>query len=470
MNTEDKKRAERIRNRVVKFFERHKNLIMKDDHECVSKQREKAIRSFEEKEFLNEKIVEKHSKLVDFLLDGFTFQLEPENQNRDSLNRFQCEMQDFDFESEQIILQNGWGNNIVQTLSNGIVIGSMKVAMKTFPDKFEKFFGKAIENQNNTFLNLNTAFWQDGVFILVPKGKHATLPIQIIKLIDQVSKILLQTRNLIILEPNSSLSLMDCDDSINHESNMINSVTEFFVAENAQLDLYKMQNSNDNSVLLNHSFVKQEANSNVRINTLSFNGGAIHNNIHVNLDGEGSNADVFGLYLMDKKQHVDNQIRINHNKAHCNSSEQFKGILDDEATAVFNGYSYVAPNAQKTNASQANNNLLLTPTARVSTMPFLEIYADDVKCSHGATVGQLDQEALFYMRSRGISAANARLLLMYAFAADIVNQIRIEPLLLRIDDLVKKRLRGELSICDKCVLQCSKPQKELNFDIDMSKI
>ncbi|MDR0970027.1 MAG: Fe-S cluster assembly protein SufD [Lentimicrobiaceae bacterium] len=470
MKTEDKKSIERIQNRVVKFFERHKKTIAKDDYELVTKLREEAIRSFEKKEFLNEKTTANHSKLTDFLLDGFTFQLKPENLNRDSINRFHCEMQDFDFESEHITLLNSWGNNIVQTLHNGIVIGNMKVAMKLFPNIFEKFFGQAIKNQDNTLLDLNNAFWQDGIFIYVPKGKHATLPIQVMKLVDQVSKNLLQTRNLIILEPNSSLSLMDCDDSINHESNMINSVTEFFVAENAQLDVYKMQHINDNSVLINHSFVKQKANSTVRMNTLSFNGGAIHNNIHVNLDGEGGNADVFGLYLMDKKQHVDNQIRINHNKAHCNSSEQFKGILDDEATAVFNGYSYVAPNAQKTNASQSNNNLLLTSKARINTKPFLEIYADDVKCSHGATVGQLDQEALFYMRSRGISAANARLLLMYAFAADIINQIRIEPLLLRVDDLVKKRLRGELSICDKCVLQCSKPQKELNFDIDMSKI
>lgn len=162
-------------------------------------------------------------------------------------------------------------------------------------------------------------------------------------------------------------------------------------------------------------------------NTLTFNCGLIRNNIEVALDGQGAHADILGLYLMDKEQHVDNQIKVLHNQPHCTSNELFKGILDDEATAVFNGYIYVARDAQKTNAYQNNNNILLKPEATINTMPFLEIYADDVKCSHGATIGQLDEEALFYLRSRGISKANARLLIMYAFAADIINNISIEP-------------------------------------------
>jgi Fe-S cluster assembly protein SufD len=257
---------------------------------------------------------------------------------------------------------------------------------------------------------------------------------------------------------------------VNQQSSLVNTVTEIFVDENANLELYKLQNLNDQSGLINSTFVQQMANSNIKTNTLTFNCGLIRNNIHVKLDGQGSHADVLGLYLMDKQQHIDNQIRIDHNVAHCTSNELFKGILDEEASAVFNGYIHVARDAQKTNAYQNNNNLLLTPTATINTMPFLEIYADDVKCSHGATVGQLDQEAMFYIRSRGISAANARLLLMYAFAADIINEISIEALRQRIDDMVKKRLRGELSVCDKCVLHCGAPEKDYHFDIDLSKI
>ena len=173
---------------------------------------------------------------------------------------------------------------------------------------------------------------------------------------------------------------------------------------------------------------------------------------------------------MDKNQHVDNQVFIDHAVPDCTSNELFKGILDDHATAVFNGHILVRKDAQRTNAYQTNRNILLTDKATVNAKPFLEIYADDVKCSHGATVGQLDDNALFYIKSRGISEYNARLLLMYAFAAEVINEITIQPLKDRMDDLVKKRLRGELAVCDQCVLHCKHQEKKYEFDIDISKL
>ena len=203
---------------------------------------------------------------------------------------------------------------------------------------------------------------------------------------------------------------------------------------------------------------------------ISLNGGLIRNEIRVKLNGEGADAKVFGLYLMDKEQHVDNQVFVHHAKPNCTSNELFKGILDDHASGVFNGHVLVDQDAQKTNAFQTNRNVLLTDKAKVNTKPFLEIYADDVKCSHGATVGQLDDEALFYIKSRGISGYNAKLLLMYAFAAEVIQKINLIPLHDRIDDLVKKRLRGELAICDQCVLHCNSQENVYEFAIDMSKI
>ena len=173
---------------------------------------------------------------------------------------------------------------------------------------------------------------------------------------------------------------------------------------------------------------------------------------------------------MDKKQHVDNQVFLRHSVPNCFSNELFKGVLDDQASAVFNGYIYVAKDAQKTNAFQRNNNILMTPEASIDTMPFLEIYADDVKCSHGATVGQLDEEAMFYLMQRGINKHDARLLLMYAFTSEVTSKVSIDPLRNSIEDMIKKRLRGELSICEKCVLHCSVPEQPLEFEIDMSKI
>ena len=242
------------------------------------------------------------------------------------------------------------------------------------------------------------------------------------------------------------------------------------MGENASLDLYKLQNINDETALFNNSFFNMDRNSRLNVNVLTFNGGLIRNELHVNLNGEGAEADLNGLYLMDKKQHIDNQVYVNHNAPHCNSNELFKGILDEEATGVFNGYIYVARDAQKTNAFQRNNNILMKSTAKINTMPFLEIYADDVQCSHGATVGQLDSEAMFYLMQRGIPFDDARMLLMFAFAAEITENIKIETLKTNIDDMVKKRLRGELSICDRCVLHCTTPDKPIEFDIDLSKI
>ncbi len=273
--------------------------------------------------------------------------------------------------------------------------------------------------------------------------------------------------NQLILAVNQSREIIEYHDDAHLSSEAMSS--EITLNENARLELYVLQNVNDDATIANTYKIKQLANSRLKVVVISFNSGDIRNSFHVDLDGEGAETEIYGLYLIDKKQHVENRLKINHNVPHCKSNEKFKGILDEEATAVFNGHVYVAPDAQKTDAQQNNSNILLTPTAKINTQPFLEIYADDVKCSHGTSTGQLDQEAMFYMRQRGISKANARILLMYAFAAEISNHIGNEDLRIHIDDMIKRRLRGELSSCENCVLRCSHP-KEYNFDIDYSKI
>jgi Fe-S cluster assembly protein SufD len=250
----------------------------------------------------------------------------------------------------------------------------------------------------------------------------------------------------------------------------INSVSEIYIGKDSTLDHYKLQNKDEHSTLINSLYIYQEEGSCLSSNAISLNGGIIRNNTEVKLSGENSSASIYGVYLMDKNQHIDNQVFVDHSAPRCQSSELFKGILDDHASGVFNGHVIVRKDAQQTNAYQTNKNILLTDKATVDTKPFLEIYADDVKCSHGATVGQLDADAMFYIRSRGISESNAQILLMYAFAAEVVNKISIPELRQRIDDMVKKRLRGELSYCDQCVLHCSSQEKKLTFDIDVTRI
>ncbi len=454
-----------LQSQLVEYANNSMDVISAYDTPKVRQLRQDAISRFIEKGFPTKKMEKwRNSRMIECVDESYNIS-SVENKKHD----FCCVIQNLD--TEVVSLTNGMfpEDEGLRILNNGIIIGSTRRAMQQYPELFEKHFGTCNINDVNGFYDVNTALWQDGFFIYVPKNAVAEKPIQIIKVIDNDNNPFIQTRNFIILESNSQLQIIDCDDSIKEQSSFVNSYTEIIIGENAQLDNYKLQNLNDNSSLLNTNTAKQSANSRLQTHTISFNGGKIRNNIFVDIDGEGAECNIYGLYLVDKKQHVDNQIKVNHNVANCNSNEKFKGILDNEATAVFNGHVYVAPNAQKTNAYQNNSNIILTDKAKVNTMPFLEIYADDVKCSHGSSIGQLDQEAMFYMQQRGISKENARMLLMYAFAADVSNSIGIEVLRERIDDMIKRRLKGELSCCENCVFQCNSP-KEYDFKIDLSKI
>ena len=273
--------------------------------------------------------------------------------------------------------------------------------------------------------------------------------------------------NQLIIAANQSREIIEYDDDAHLSSDTL--VSEIVLNENSSLELYVLQNVSNEASIQREFKIRQLADSRLKIVVITFNGGDVRNAYHVDLDGEGADTQIYGLYLIDKKQHVENYLKVNHNVPHCTSNEKFKGVLDDEATGIFNGHVYVAKDAQKTDAHQNNSNIILTPKAKINSQPFLEIYADDVKCSHGTSTGQLDQEAMFYMRQRGISKANARILLMYAFAAEVSNHIGNEMLHEHIDDMIKRRLCGELSSCETCVLRCSHP-KEYNFDIDYSKI
>jgi Fe-S cluster assembly protein SufD len=434
--------------------------------------KQKALELFR-KSGLPDKKLEKwrNTDMSDWYQKTFNPETGPEVFTKEVNDIFECTVQGFD--SNVVSVLNGHYYSpetlSLQKLENGVIIGSLAKAKIQYPEYFEKYYGEIAETATNGLTAINTAIAEDGVFIYIPDNVVVEKPVQLIKLVNKRG-LMLNTRNLIILGKNSSFTFLHCDDSINHDDSFINTLTEIHIGENATLDLYKLQNINDETALINNSFFNMERDSRLKVNVLSFNGGLIRNELHVNLNGTGADARLNGLYLMDKKQHIDNQVYVNHNAPHCNSSELFKGILDNQARGVFNGYIYVVRDAQKTNAFQRNNNILMTSSTKINTMPFLEIYADDVQCSHGATVGQIDNEALFYLMQRGIPFDDARMLLMFAFAAEITDNIKIETLKTNIDDMVKKRLRGELSICDRCVLHCTVPDKPIEFDIDLSKI
>jgi Fe-S cluster assembly protein SufD len=385
---------------------------------------------------------------------------------------FKCDVPHF--ETLLVSQLNGWyadRKKLLHIYQNGMIIGSLAAAFSKYPELVNAHYGKYADDSSESLTALNTAMSQDGIFIYVPDNVTVEQNVQMVNITDFKQNLFLNTRNLVILGENSHLRLVQCDDSINHDVTFINTVTEVKIGRNSTLDHYKLQNKDDHTTMINSMYFHQDEGSSLSTNAISLNGGLIRNLSHVTLNGNHSNAEIYGLYLMDRYQHIDNQVYINHAAPECESRELFKGVLDDHASGVFNGHIKVHRDAQKTNAFQTNKNILLTDKASIDTKPFLEIYADDVKCSHGATIGQLDAEALFYIRSRGISEFNAKILLMYAFAADVINKISIPELRLRMDDMVKKRLRGELSQCEQCVLNCSTHEhQKVEFKIDLSKI
>jgi Fe-S cluster assembly protein SufD len=339
-------------------------------------------------------------------------------------------------------------------LENGIIYGSLKEATLRYPELVAKYLGKNASMKNETFVSLNTAFSQDGIFLYVPDGAIMDKPIQIIHLLLSDKNQMVHHRNLFVVGKNASAQVIICDHTLAPQMFLTNSVTEVYTGENGNLDILRLQNEHNNSCQVTNTWITQERASRCQHSTITLHGGIVRNNLHIKMNGEGAESNALGLYIIDKMQHVDNYTIIEHASPNCISNQHYKGVLDDTSTGSFNGKIHVFPDAQKTAAFQTNNNILLSDTAKMNTKPQLEIYADDVKCSHGATVGQLDEDALFYLQSRGIPKDESRLLLMDAFADGVISRIEQTVLQIRIRDLVGKRLRGELSRCNNCAMNC----------------
>ena len=265
----------------------------------------------------------------DYVIDG-----EASEYNQSASDIFECEIHGYN--AQIVSMLNGWvysdDPGKLQKLEDGIIVGSILAAQREMPEFFNKYYGKIADYKQNGFTAINTALFRDGVFIYIPDGVEVKNALQLIKMVNREEKLMLNSRNLIVLGKSSKVSFMHCDDSVNHFSSFISTLTEIYVDENASLDLYKLQNINDQTTLLNNTFIRQERNSRTKVSVLTLNGGKIRNEIHVDLQGEGAEADLNGIYLMDKKQHVDNQVFVKHSVPNCYSNELFKGVLDDQST------------------------------------------------------------------------------------------------------------------------------------------
>ena len=379
----------------------------------------------------------------------------PETADFIKAEEFRCDIADLD--TLGIVLLNGFYptiNGKLHQLSNGVWIGSLNEAALKFPELIEKHYGKYANSDTDGLVHLNTAMAHDGVFVYVPDGVKLSKPVQVVNLVQSDEDMFSQHRNLIIVEKNAEFSMIICDHALSPNKFLTNAVTEAYVGENAHFDLIRVQNEHNAACKITHTFIHQEKNSVTSSNNMTLHGGLIRNSTYHHLGGEGAETSSYGLFLADKFQHIDNYVSVDHASPKCSSNQLFKGVLDEMSTGTFNGRILVRPDAQGTMAYQRNNNILLTDDAKMDTKPQLEIYADDVKCSHGATIGQLDENAMFYLQSRGINKREARLMLMFGFAHEVIQNIKIEPLRERMDNLVMQRLRGELSRCASCMVKC----------------
>jgi Fe-S cluster assembly protein SufD len=335
-------------------------------------------------------------------------------------------------------------------LPEGVLMGSLKKMAESHPELVSKYYGKLAKTSEDGVTAFNTAFVQDGVFLYIPKGVVVERTIQLVNILRADVDFMVNRRALVVLEDGAQAKLLVCDHAQDQVNFLTTQVIEVFAGENSVLDLYELEETHIANTRISNCYVRQEAGSNVLINGMTLHNGTTRNRTHVLLAGEHAEITLCGMVIADKNQHVDNHTFIDHAVSNCTSNELFKYVLDDEARGAFAGKVLVRKDAQKTFSQQTNRNLCITREARMFTQPQLEIYADDVKCGHGATVGQLDEGALFYMQARGISQREARLLLMFAFVNEVVDNIRIDVLKERLHLLIEKRFRGELSKCVGC--------------------
>ena len=429
---------ENIQNNHAAFLETLKHRFLDD-------QRKSALHKFFELGIPTKKDEEyKYTNLKEISEKNYNFfPKESHNITKEQIDALHLGEENFDW----IVFINGQLHRELSKISiENVEFLSFNFALNDAKHKevFEKYFN-TIASKELAFPNLNLAYCKQGFFLKVPKSMGIEKPIHVFYISqNQDENTVYNTRNLLIAEEGSKVEIIESHHNFDDTFVFTNSVTEIFTYQNAKADWHKVQNDSDTSYLMDHTFAKQERDSLTTVNTFSFGGKLVRNNLSFIHNGENINSFMNGITIIGGEQTVDHHTAVHHKKPNCESYQNYKGIYKDKSHGVFNGKVFVDKIAQKTNAYQQNNNILLNEGATIDTKPQLEIFADDVKCSHGCTVGQLNEDALFYLRARGISKKEAQALLLYAFANDAMENIDIEPLKVKISKLLAEKLEVEL--------------------------
>lgn len=441
-----------IEQSYIDIYKQYSDVLKKNSAAPMNALRDAAFESFEQKGFPTRKL---EAYQYTDLKDAFSVNYGM-NINRVPLKEnFRCEVPGinaylFYVVNDTFFCPKESEKYLTELREKGVSIGSLRDYAQDKPELVSRYYGKAAGCGKDAIIDFNTTFAQDGFFLHVPENTVIEKPIQLICVMSGNAPILGTQRNLIILEKAAQAKMLLCAHTRGELEQLSNRVTEVFVGENAVYDHYKLENTSSKSVSVATLNIKQQSESEVIVNDITLHNGLTKNRIQIDIDGEHCQTTLSGMAIGDAKQHIDNNTLINHNYPNCKSRELYKYVLNDEATGAFSGKILVEKGAYKTEAYQTDRNVIMSPTARMYTKPHLEIYADDVKCSHGASTGRIDETALFYLRSRGIPEAEARMLLMFAFVSDVLDNIRIEAVKDKIRLLVEQRFRGELSHCNSC--------------------
>ena len=441
-----------IEKQYIELYDQYHSLIDSHASPILNALREKAMSDFRVTGFPSPNDEEyKHTNIPDLFAPDYGLNLNRLEIPVNPYEVFRCDVPNLSTLLYFVVNDSFYTKeNPKVKLPEGVLIGSLNEMARSHPDLVQRYYGKQACTQNDGIVALNTAFVQDGFFLYVPKGVIIEKPIQLINILRGDADFMVNRRLLIILEEGAQARLLVCDHTMDKKKFLSSQVTEIYAGKNAVFDYYDIEESSLNTNRITSTFVDQAEKSNVLINGITLHNGTTRNNYRMTFSGEHAEAHLCGMAIADKKQSVDNHTFIDHAVPHCTSNDLFKHVLNDSSTGSFSGRILVREGAQKTSAYQTNRNLCATKEAHMYTKPQLEIYADDVKCSHGATVGQLDENALFYLRSRGIPEAEARMLLMFAFTNDVIENVRMDALKDRLRQLVEKRFRGELDKCAGC--------------------
>ncbi len=432
----------------IELYEQARGMIVQHSSDVMNAVRDGAYENLKAKGFPSRKVERyKYTDMQSLFEPDYGLNLNRLEIPVDPYDAFRCDVPNLST-SLYFIVNDAFYSKVTPKshLPEGVIIGSLKEFATT------DYYHQLASKDDDAVTSLNTMLAQDGLYVFIPKGVVLDRAIQIINILRSDVDLMVNRRVLIIVEEGAEAKFLFCDHAADDRHFLTIQVIEAFVGENAKLDLYCLEETHAKNVRVSNVYIDQQANSRVNHNVITLHNGITRNKLDLHLSGEGAECFCNGCVIADKQQHVDNNTLITHHVPHCTSQELYKYVLNDEAVGAFAGKVYVAKDAQKTSSQMTNQNLCATKKARMYTQPMLEIYADDVKCAHGSTVGQLNDAAMFYMRQRGIPEKEARLLLQNAFINEVIDQMELEPLRNRLHYLVEKRFRGELNKCEGCKL------------------